>query len=140
MWRPNAERYEPSHLFDTPRGVAALALENLRERMLAEYRAADSPWRARGVRLTLPHGSLLIEVAEMAVHIVKAPGVRLHEPEWTHFFWDTSATRHAAAARNAGANALPPPPIEGQLAFDFEIPGSGLPVYRDLFFVWAGDA
>jgi hypothetical protein len=92
------------------------------------------------VRLTLPHGSLLIEVAEMAVHIVKAPGVRLHEPEWTHFFWDTSATRHAAAARNAGGNALPPPPIEGQLAFDFEIPGSGLPVYRDLFFVWAGDA
>ena len=21
MWRPNAERYEPSHLFDTPRGL-----------------------------------------------------------------------------------------------------------------------
>jgi hypothetical protein len=42
VWRPNAERYEPSHLFDTPRGVAGLTGENLRERMLAGYRAADS--------------------------------------------------------------------------------------------------
>src|SRR3954447_9334749 len=33
---------EPAHLFDTPRGVAGLAGENLRERMLADYRAADS--------------------------------------------------------------------------------------------------
>src|SRR3954453_5576484 len=81
MWRPNAERYEPSHLFDTPRGVAVLALENLRERMLAEYRAADSPWRARGVRLTVPHGSLRIEVGDLVLHMVKAPGVRLREPE-----------------------------------------------------------
>jgi hypothetical protein len=141
MWRPNAERYEPSHLFDTPRGVAGLAWENLRERMLAEYRAAESPWRARGVRLSVPHGSLLIRVGDLGVHVVKAPGVRLGEPEWTHFAWETSATRHAAAARNAGMDALPPPPIEGQLAFDFEIPWSGVcPSWRELFFVWAGDA
>ena len=39
---PNAERYEPSYLFDTPRGVAGFAWENLWERMLAGYRAADS--------------------------------------------------------------------------------------------------
>jgi hypothetical protein len=141
MWRPNAERYEPSHLFDTPRGVAALSLENLRERMLAEYRSAYSPWRARGVRLTVPHGSLLIEVGDLAVHVVKAPGVHIHEPEWTHFFWHSSATRLAAAERNGWANALPPPPIEGQLAFDFEvIPAGGHPDFRELFFVWAGDA
>ncbi len=141
MWRPNAERYEPSHLFDTPRGVAGLAWENLRERMLAEYRAPRSPWRARGVRLTVPRGSLLIQVGELAVHVVKAPGVRLREPEWTDFVWETSATRHAAAARNAGIDALPPPPIEGQLAFDFEIPWSGIcPAWRELFFVWTGDA
>jgi hypothetical protein len=140
MWRPNAERYEPSHLFDTPRGVAALSLENLRERMLAEYRAAYSPWRARGVRVTVPHGSLLIEVGALAVHVVKAPGVQIREPEWTHFFWDSSATRRAAAQRNGWANALPPPPMEGQLAFDFEvIPAGGHPVVRELFFVWAGD-
>ena len=56
MWRPNAERYEPSQIFDTPRGVAGLAAENLRERMLAEYRSAGSPWRARGVRLSVPRG------------------------------------------------------------------------------------
>jgi hypothetical protein len=141
MWRPNAERYEPSQLFDTPRGVAALSWENFRERMLAEYRAADSPWRSRGIRLTVPHGSLLIEVDDLAVHVVKAPGVRLREPEWASFAWDTSATRHAAAARNAGEDALPPPPIRGQLAFDFEMPSTrARPVYRDLFFVWAGDA
>jgi hypothetical protein len=141
MWRPNAERYEPSHLFDTPRGVAGLAWENLRERMLAEYRAAGSPWRSRGVRLSVPHGSLLIQVGELGVHVVKAPGVRLREPEWTQFFWDSSSTRHAAAARNAGIQALPPPPIEGQLAFEFEIPWSGVcPVWREVFFVWAGDA
>jgi hypothetical protein len=141
MWRPNAERYEPSYLFDTPRGVAGLAWENLRERMLAEYRAAYSPWRARGVRLTLPRGSLLIQAGDLAVHVIKAPGVRLREPEWNRFVWDTSATRHAAAIRNAGMDALPPPPIEGQLAFDFEIPWSGVcPTLRELFFVWAGDA
>src|SRR4051794_33287724 len=141
MWRPNAERYEPSHLFDTPRGVAGLAAENLRERMLAEYRAAGSLWRTRGLRLTVPHGSLRIEVADLAVHVVKAPGVQLREPEWTGFVWDASATRHAAAARNAGSHVLPPPPIEGQLAFDFEVvPAGGNPVYRELFFVWAGDA
>jgi hypothetical protein len=141
MWRPNAERYEPSHLFDTPRGVAGLALENLRERMLAEYRAAGSPWPGRGVRLTVPHGSLLIEVGDLAVHVVKAPGVQVREPEWGTFVWDTSITRHAAAARNGGADALPPPPIEGQLAFDFDIPSpKSQPTWRDLFFVWAGDA
>ncbi|SFK52086.1 hypothetical protein [Geodermatophilus ruber] len=141
MWRPNAERYEPSHLFDTPRGVAGLAAENFRERMLAEYRAADSRWRTRGVRLTVPHGSLLIEVGDLAVHVVKAPGVRLREPEWTSFAWDTSVVRHEAAARNAGSLALPPPPIDGQLAFDFEVlPAGGCPDYRELFFVWAGDA
>jgi hypothetical protein len=140
MWRPNAERYEPAHLFDTPRGVAGLAWENLRERMLAEYRAAHAPWRARGVRLTLPHGSLLIRAGDLAVHVIKAPGVRLREPEWDDFAWDTSATRHAAAARNAGMQALPPPPMEGQLAFDFEIPWSGVcPAWRELFFIWAGD-
>jgi hypothetical protein len=141
MWRPNAERYEPSHLFDTPRGVAALSLENLRERMLAEYRAAYSPWRARGVRVTVPHGSLLIEVGDLAVHVVKAPGVQIREPEWTHFFWDSSVTRRGAAERNGWTNALPPPPMEGQLAFDFEvIPAGGHPAFRELFFVWAGDA
>jgi|1186.fasta_scaffold12973_1 hypothetical protein len=143
MWRPNAERYEPSHLFDTPRGVAGLAAENLRERMLAEYRAVSSPWRTRGIRLSVPHGSLLIEVGELAVHVVKAPGVQLREPEWTTFAWGASATRHAAAARNAGTHVLPPPPIEGQLAFEFEfevVPAGGNPVYRELFFVWAGDA
>jgi hypothetical protein len=141
MWRPNAERYEPSHLFDTPRGVAGLAWENLRERMLAEYRAAHSPWRGRGVHLTVPHGSLLIQAGDLAVHVIKAPGVRLREPEWNRFVWDTSATRHAAAVRNAGMDALPPPPMEGQLAFDFEIPWSGVcPAWRELFFVWAGDS
>jgi hypothetical protein len=140
MWRPNAERYEPTHLFDTPRGVAGLAWENLRERMLAEYRAAYSPWRARGVRLTVPNGSLLIRAGNLAVHVIKAPGVRLREPEWDRFIWDTSATRRAAAVRNAGMEALPPPPMEGQLAFDFDIPWSGVcPVWRELFFVWAGD-
>jgi len=139
MWRPNAERYEPSHLFDTPRGVAGLAWENLRERMLADYRSARAPWRARGVRLTVPHGSLLIHVDDLAVHVIKAPGLRLREPEWARFVWDTSTTRHAAA-RNAGDAVLPPPPMEGQLAFDFEIPWSGwCPVWRDVFFVWAGD-
>src|SRR4051794_7830924 len=125
MWRPNAERYEPSHLFDTPRGVAALSLENLRERMLAEYRAAYSPWRARGVRVTVPHGSLLIEVGDLAVHVVKAPGVQIREPEWKRFFWDGSETRRAAAERNGWANVLPPPPMEGQLAFDFEVIPAG---------------
>jgi hypothetical protein len=141
MWRPNAERYEPSYLFDTPRGVAAVSWENLRERMLAEYRAAYLPWRARGVRVTVPHGSLQIEVGDLAVHVVKAPGVRIREPEWTRFFWDGSATRRAAAERNGWANALPPPPMEGQLAFDFEVlPAGGHPVFRQLFFVWAGDA
>ncbi|HEX2073986.1 MAG TPA: hypothetical protein VHF92_09390 [Geodermatophilus sp.] len=140
MWRPNAERYEPTYLFDTPRGVAALAWENFRERMLAEYRAAATRWWDRGVRLTVPHGSLLIQVADLAVHVVKAPGVRLREPEWATFVWNTSGVRHAAAARNAGDNALPPPPMEGQLAFDFDIPSSGwCPVYREVFFVWAGD-
>jgi hypothetical protein len=140
MWRPNAERYEPSHLFDTPRGLAGMSWENLRERMLAEYRAAYSPWRARGVHLTVPHGSLLIRAGDLAVHVIKAPGMRLREPEWNRFVWDTSATRHAAAVRNAGMDALPPP-IEGQLAFDFEIPWSGVcPAWRELFFVWAGDA
>jgi len=139
-WRPNAERYEPSHLFDTPRGVAALSLENLRERMLAEYRAAYAPWWARGVRLTVPHGSLLIEVGDLALHVVKAPGVQIREPEWRHFVWDGSATRRAAAERNGWANALPPPPLEGQLAFEFEVlPAGGHPVFRELFFVWAGD-
>src|SRR5919206_62179 len=107
MWRPNAERYEPSHLFDTPRGVAGLAWENLRERMLAEYRADRSPWRSRGVHLTVPHGSLLLRAGDLAVHVIKAPGVRLREPEWSRFAWDTSATRHAAAVRNAGIDALP---------------------------------
>jgi len=141
MWRPNAERYEPSYLFDTPRGVAGLAWENLRERMLAEYRAAYYPWRARGVRLTVPRGSLMIHAGDLSVHVIKAPGVRLGEPEWNRFVWDTSATRHAAAIRNAGVEALPPPEIEGQLAFDFEIPWSGVcPTWRELFFVWAGDA
>jgi hypothetical protein len=140
MWRPNAERYEPAHLFDTPRGVAGLAWENLRERVLAEYRVAQSPWRARGVRVSLPRGSLLIRVGDLAVHVIKAPGVGLREPEWHRFAWDTSATRHAAAVRNAGTDALPPPPMEGQLAFDFEIPWSGVcPAWRELFFVWAGD-
>src|SRR3954467_10853412 len=99
MWRPNAERYEPSHLFDTPRGVAGLAAENLRERMLAEYRAVSSPWRTRGIRLSVPHGSLLIEVGELAVHVVKAPGVQLREPEWTTFAWAAGASP-----------PLPPPP------------------------------
>ena len=141
MWRPNAERYEPSHLFDTPRGMAGLAWENLRERMLAEYRAAHSPWRSRGVHLSLPHGSLLLRAGDLAVHVIKAPGVRLREPEWSRFAWDTSATRHAAAVRNAGIDALPPPPIEGQLAFDFDLPVSApSPDYRELFFIWAGDA
>jgi hypothetical protein len=140
MWRPNAERYEPSHLFDTPRGVAGLARENLRERMLAEYRTGLSPWWARGVRLTVPHGSLLIEAGDLAVHVIKAPGVQLQEPEWNRFDWDTSPTRHAAAVRNAGMDALPPPPVEGQLAFDFELPWSGIcPAFRELFFVWTGD-
>ena len=140
MWRPNAERYEPFHLFDTPRGVAGLAWENLRERMLAEYRTAHSPWRERGVRVAVPRGSLVIQAGDLAVHVVKAPGVRLREPEWDRFVWDTSATRHGAAVRNAGMDALPPPPIEGQLAFDFEIPWSGVcPTWRELFFVWAGD-
>jgi hypothetical protein len=139
-WRPNAERYEPSYLFDTPRGIAGLAWENMRERMLAEYRTARSPWRTRGVRVSVPHGSLLIQVADLAVHVVKAPGVGLREPEWTEFAWSTSVTRRAAAARNSGLDALPPPPIEGQLAFDFEIPWSGVcPVWREFFFVWAGD-
>jgi hypothetical protein len=141
MWRPNAERYQPSHLFDTPRGVAGLAWENLRERMLAEYRAAYHPWRTRGVRLTVPHGSLLIHAGDLAVHVIKAPGVRLREPEWNRFIWDTSAARHTAAIRNAGMDALPLPEIEGQLAFDFEIPWSGVcPTWRELFFVWVGDA
>jgi len=141
MWRPNAERYEPSHLFDTPRGVAVVSWENLRERMLAEYRAAYGPWRARGVRLTVPHGSLLIEVGDLAVHVVKAPGVQLREPEWRRFFWDCSAVRRVAAERNGWTNALPPPPINGQLAFDFEVvPAGGRPAFRELFFVWAGDA
>jgi hypothetical protein len=141
MWRPNAERYEPAHLFDTPRGVAGLAWENLRERMLADYRAAESRWRGRGVRLTAPRGSLLIQAGDLAVHVIKAPGVRLREPEWVDFVWDTGATRHAAAARNPDFDALPPPPMEGQLAFDFEIPWSGVcPVWREVFFVWAGDA
>jgi hypothetical protein len=141
MWRPNAERYEPAHLFDTPRGVAGLSAENFRERMLAEYRAAHSSWRSRGIRLTLPHGSLVIEAGHLAVHVVKAPGVQIREPDWTGFVWDTSAVRHAAAARNAGTHALPPPPIEGQLAFDFDVlPAGGNPVYREVFFVWAGDA
>src|SRR4051794_35619724 len=141
MWRPNAERYEPRYLFDTPRGVATLAWENLRERMLAEYRAAYSPWRARGVRLTIPRGSLLIHAGDLAVHVIKAPGVHLREPEWNRFVWDTSGTRHAAAIRNAGMDGLPLPEIEGQLAFDFKIPWSGVcPSWRELFFVWAGDA
>src|SRR3954464_11823415 len=158
MWRPNAERYEPSHLLDTPRGVAGPragnrcaagtrgargGAGNLRERMLAEYRAVSSPWRTRGIRLSVPHGSLLIEVGELAVHVVKAPGVQLREPEWTTFAWGATAPRHAAAARNAGTHVLPPPPIEGQLAFEFEfevVPAGGNPVYRELFFVWAGDA
>lgn len=140
MWRPNAERYEPLHLFDTPRGVAGLAAENLRERMLAQYRAVSSPWRSRGIRLTVPHGSLLIEVGGLAVHVVKAPGLQLREPDWASFVWDSSVTRAAAAARNGGTYTLPPPPIEGQLAFDFEVvPAGGNPVYRELFFVWAGD-
>jgi len=141
MWRANAERYEPSHLFDTPRGVAALSLENLRERMLTQYRAAYRPWRARGVHVTVPHGSLRIGVGDLGVHVVKAPGVQLREPEWTHFCWHSSGTRRAAAGRNGWASALPPPPMEGQLAFDFEvIPAGGHPLFRELFFVWAGDA
>jgi hypothetical protein len=141
MWRPNAERYDPSHLFDTPRGIAGVAWENMRERVLADYRAARSPWRTRGVRVTVPHGSLLIQVRDVALHVVKAPGVGLREPEWTEFVWSTSVTRRAAAARNAALDALPPPPIEGQLAFDFEIPWSGLsPAWREFFLVWAGDA
>jgi hypothetical protein len=141
MWRPNAERYEPSRLFDTPRGVAGLSAENFRERMLAEYRAAHSSWRSRGIRLTAPHGSLLIQAGELTVHVLKAPGVQIREPDWTGFTWDTSTVRRAAAARNAGTHALPPPPVEGQLAFDFDVlPAGGHPPYRELFFVWAGDA
>src|SRR4051794_41313233 len=98
MWRPNAERYEPSYLFDTPRGVAGLARENLRERMLAEYRTGLSPWWARGGRLTVPHGSLLIEAADPAQHRIKAPGAPLHEPESNSFHWDTIPQPHAAPA------------------------------------------
>src|SRR3954467_2230282 len=119
MWRPNAERYEPAHLFDTPRGVAGLAWENLRERMLAQYWAAESQWRGQGVRLTAPRGSLLIQAGDLAVHVIKAPGVGLREPEWLDFVWGTGATRHAAPPRTPDFAPLPPPPMEGQLAFDF---------------------
>src|SRR5918911_1548326 len=72
----------------------------------AEYRAAYHPWRARGVRVSVPHGSLLIHAGDLAVHVIKAPGVQLREPEWNGFIWDTSGTRHAAAIRNAGMDGL----------------------------------
>jgi hypothetical protein len=92
---PNAERYEPSYLFDTPRGVAGFAWENLWERMLAGYRAAESPWRARALARTRPpcyrqspgrHGDLEGKSSAVPVgsahpgggQVLLAPHSRLH--------------------------------------------------------------
>src|SRR4051812_49649393 len=97
MWRPNAERYEPAHLFDTPRGVAGLAWENLRERMLAEYWAAESQWRGQGGRLTPPRGALLIPARDLAGDAVKAPGGGGRGTEGLGFCLGTRGPRPAGA-------------------------------------------
>ena len=144
MWLPNAARYEPSHLFDTPRGIAAMAMENLRELLLADYRSPDGTWRDEGVRLSLPQGSLLIEVPPLRLHIVKAPGLSLRDPDWAGFEWDASQTRLAAAQ----ANTSPLAPVSGhrhvrgQLSLVDSLSGERARRWnriREVFFVWAGD-
>ena len=143
MWRINADRYEPSHLHDTPRGIAGMAIENLRERLLAKFRHDVGSWQAPCVRLSVPHGSLLIEVAEYRLHLLKAQGFALREPVWSAFDWDSSATRAAAADANGrsasgtGEGACVP----GQLTLDDltteadRFKGR----LREALVVWAGD-
>src|SRR4051812_49739905 len=108
MWRPNAERYEPAHLFDTPRGVAGLAWENLRERMLAEYWAAESQWRGQGGRLTAPRGGLLIQAGGLAGDVIKGPGGGVWGPGGVGFVWGTRGPRPAGGPPKPHSLALPP--------------------------------
>jgi hypothetical protein len=143
MWEPNAARYEPSELLDTSRGIATMAMENLRERLLADYRATDSTWRQRGVRLSIPQGSLLIQVGDTNLHIVKARGVHIHEPTWSEFNWDASLTRRAAASRNSTVYDPAPPTPPSQLALPMPAGADGghaRGLLREVFVVWAGDS
>lgn len=142
MWRPNAARYEPSELSDTTRGIATMAMENLRERLLADYRSADSPWRQRGVRVTVPQGSLLIQAAATNVHLVKARGVHVHDPTWSEFAWDSSITRSAAAASNTAVYRPAASQPDDQLAIPLHHhtdDAQASQLLREVFLVWGGD-
>ena len=138
LWQANMQRYEPSELGDTARAFGFLAAENISKRIQKKCEDPASEWSVRGVKVSTPDNSLLIQTCGVDLHIMKAQGHDSRTPDFdAGFDWSSdSATRLASAKRNS-ARYIP----VGEQTTLFGYRSSRLNPVKcvDLFLVWSGE-
>ncbi|MDN5748980.1 MAG: hypothetical protein L0H64_10775 [Pseudonocardia sp.] len=105
-WRRNADGYDPN-AGDTARSLGVTQSENLRELMLREYHDHQELWRTRGVTVSAPEQSLLVNAAGLALHPMKARTNTEQDPQWDAMRWSERSLVRRTAARENRAGYVP---------------------------------
>lgn len=99
-WRRNVEGFDES-AGDTATSLGVTQAENLRELSLREFRDHRALWVGRGVEVSAPDQSLLVNAAGLALHPMKARNNTQQDPAWAATRWsEQSEVRHDAARDN----------------------------------------
>ena len=142
VWATNLQRYEPEALGDTPRALGHLSAENITQRVLRSL-GRGSDLYEKGVRVSTPETSLLIEYRGYRIRVVKAPSASRRNPDWFRdFSWSSgSAVRHDAAWRNSRSVDIVLGNFRQPALFELEVEEHLGDAYdcRDIFLVWAGE-
>lgn len=144
VWAINMDRYEPAVLGDTAGAFGILSAHNIRERALRASQEGQGAWSADRARASDPDGSLLITVAGVNVHILKAPRSGNRTPLWERDFkWDSgSLTRLNAALRNASSRPAYHRLPGQESLFEMTVERGSQKAahgYTDVFVVWSGE-
>ena len=140
-WRANLARHEPAELGDDAGTLGYLSSRNLANRVFDRMaRRGELAGRALARHES---NTVVVCVADFALHLVKVPGASRRQPRWVaDFDWATRETRLAAARRNADAyqSGSLRPDTEPLFEIDRRDGSEGASGCRDVFLVWAGDA
>jgi len=138
VWERNVDRHDPAVAGDTATSLGITSAENLRTLLL---RADPVP----GVEISAPRNSVVLTVAEVDVHLMKAPDPGLGvdaelAPDWSSTRWAAaSEVRQAAALENAQRYEPAAAEQWGQTFLEGLGPATPEPHrLRHLVLVWAG--
>jgi len=140
VWTTNVDRFDPA-AGDTTRLLGFESAENL-TKLVPGLSTSDDQWRATGLAVSAPNGSLLLAKDGMRFRFVKVAAEFGLRPDWQHgFSWENgSNTRSRSATLNQAV--YHPAHVEPGMESLFPLDGlanEGDPSKLNEFFLtWAG--